>query len=87
MFQGLIQAAVALFHFEEGNLGGARKMFTSCGVYLNPFSPSCGGIDIERLLAELQLCFTVLMQDHASYPSHVRIDQDKVPKIHRSERR
>ena len=87
MFQGLIQAAVALFHFEEGNLGGARKMFTSCRVYLNPFSPSCGGIDIERLLAELQLCFTVLMQDHASYPSHVRIDQDKVPKIHRSERR
>ena len=87
MFQGLIQAAVALFHFEEGNLGGARKMFTSCRVYLNPFSPSCGGIDIERLLAGLELCFMELMQDHASYPSHVRIDQDKVPKIHRSERR
>lgn len=87
MFQGLIQAAVALFHFEEGNLGGARKMFTSCRVYLNPFNPSCGGIDIERLLAELELCFMELMQDHASYPSHLRIDQDKVPKIHRSERR
>ena len=28
-FQGLIQAAVALFHFEEGNLGGARRMSIS----------------------------------------------------------
>ncbi len=86
MFQGLIQAAVALFHFEEGNLGGARKMFTSCRVYLSPFCPACGGIDIERLLAELQLCFSELMHDYTSYPSHLRIDQDKVPKIHRSER-
>jgi predicted metal-dependent hydrolase len=29
LFQGLIQAAVALFHFEEGNLGGALRMYSS----------------------------------------------------------
>ncbi len=83
MFQGLIQAAVALFHFEEGNLGGARKMFASCRVYLSPFSPACGGINLERLLAELELCFSELMQDHATYPTHLKIDPARVPKIHR----
>ena len=84
MFQGLIQAAVSLFHFEEGNLGGARKMFTSCRVYLMPFAPSCAGIDIERLLGDLDACFMELMDDHTSYPSHLKIDADKVPKIQRS---
>lgn len=87
MFQGLIQAAVALFHFEEGNLGGARKMLTSCRAYLSPFSPACGGIEVERLLDELQLCFAELMKDHASYPSHLKLDPAQIPKIHRSERR
>ena len=83
LFQGLIQTAVALFHFEEGNLGGARKMFSSCRVYLSPFVPSCGGIDVARLLADLEACFSELMEEHASYPQHLKIDPHKVPRIHR----
>ncbi|MEJ7591597.1 MAG: DUF309 domain-containing protein [Planctomycetaceae bacterium] len=80
-FQGLIQAAVALFHFEEGNLGGARRMASSCRVYLSPFAPSCGGIDVERLLADLEACFQELLKDHASYPVHLKIDPGQIPKI------
>jgi len=83
-FQGLIQAAVALYHFEEGNLGGARRMAVSCCMYLRPFVPSCGGIDVDRLLTDLQVCFQELLEEHASYPSHLQIDLEKVPKIHRS---
>ena len=85
-FQGLIQAAVALYHFEEGNLGGARRMAGSCCVYLHPFTPSCGGIDVARLLSDLQACFQELLEEHASYPYHVKIDLEKVPKIHREVR-
>jgi uncharacterized protein len=82
-FQGLIQAAVALYHFEEGNLGGARRMAGSCLMYLNPFTPSCGGIDVARLLNDLQACFQELLEEHASYPFHLKIDPEKVPKIYR----
>ena len=82
-FQGLIQAAVALYHFEEGNLGGARRMAGSCCVYLRPFIPSCGGIDVDRLLTDLKVCFQELLEEHSSYPSHLKIDLEKVPKIHR----
>jgi len=85
-FQGLIQAAVALFHFEEGNPGGARRMARSCRVYLSPFAPSCGGIDVARLLTDLQTCFQELMEEHTSYPFHLKINPDKVPKIYRAAR-
>lgn len=83
LFQGLIQAAVALFHFEEGNLGGARKMVTSCRVYLSPFAPVCGGMNIQRLLDELADCFAELLGEHSGYPSHLKLDAALVPKIHR----
>jgi len=85
-FQGLIQAAVAMHHFEEGNLGGARRMHGSCSVYLNPFTPTCGGIDVARLLADLQFCFRELLEDHASYPFRLQLDPQKVPRIYRDGR-
>jgi len=84
MFQGLIQAAVALHHFEEGNLGGARRMVCSSKAYLSSFAPSCGHIDIARLLADLQMCFEELLKDHETYPHHLKLDSTKLPKIHRT---
>jgi len=84
LFQGLIQAAVALFHFEEGNLGGARKMAGTCRVYLSPFVPTCGGINVQRLLDDLTACFSELEADHAAYPFHLKLDPTRVPKIHRN---
>ncbi len=36
-YQGLIQTATAFYHLENGNLGGARKLFTTGLDYLEPF--------------------------------------------------
>ena len=84
MFQGLIQAAVALHHFEEGNLGGARRMAGSCLRYLRPFVPSCGGIDVTRLLTDLLICFEELLKNYNSYPIHLQLDPKQVPRIYRT---
>lgn len=84
-FQGLIQTAVALFHFEEGNLGGARRMFASSRIYLSPFVPSMDGIDVARLLNDMDRCFQELNQPHKSYPTHVKPVADLIPRIHRVE--
>src|SRR5260370_41958265 len=35
-YQGLIQAAVGLFHFGTGNLGGAVKLYRSSYDYMKP---------------------------------------------------
>ena len=82
-FQGLIQAAVALFHFEEGNLGGARRMSVSSRAYLSPFTPVLSGIDVERLMNELDVCFAELCQPHQAYPHELSLDPSLIPTIHR----
>lgn len=84
-FQGLIQAAVALFHFEEGNLGGARRMSISARGYMSPFQPVLGGIQVSRLLDDLDTCFEELCLPHESYPAHVKLDPSLIPVIHRQQ--
>ncbi len=83
-FQGLIQAAVALFHFDEGNLGGAHRMNVSCRAYLSPFTPVLGGIEVQRLLDDLEICFAELSRPHDSNPGHLTLNLSLVPKIHRT---
>lgn len=82
-FQGLIQAAVALFHFEEGNLGGARRMSISARAYMSSYAPLLGGIDVALFLNDLDNCFHELCEPHSSYPIHVKLDPSLIPKIHR----
>lgn len=80
-FQGLIQAAVALFHFEEGNLAGACRMYLSACANLSGFLPELGRIDLEDFLRQLNHCFSELAQPHAGYPFHVHLDPEKKPRI------
>ncbi|MCA9060337.1 MAG: DUF309 domain-containing protein [Planctomycetaceae bacterium] len=82
-FQGLIQAAVALFHFEERNLGGARRMYLSASMYLGRFAPACARIDVAGLLQQMDLCFAELAQPHTEYPAHVVFDASLRPQIQR----
>lgn len=80
-FQGLIHAAVALFHFGEGNLGGARKMAASTLRYLQQFRPVCRGVDVERLMDDFERCFAELLGPHASYPAGLTLDEARIPVI------
>lgn len=52
-FKGLIQAAVALYHYYRGNAHGARKLFLGCQGYLAPYRPKYMGLDLDQLLSEL----------------------------------
>ena len=52
-YQGLIQAAVALHHFGNGNIRGARKLYYSTRSYLEPYRPWHMGLDLEQFLAQL----------------------------------
>jgi uncharacterized protein len=80
-YQGLIHAAVALHHFEEGNLGGARKMSESTRRYLQPYAPAHGGIDLEAFLQRFDACFADLYTAEGAYPHGVMLDPERVPTI------
>jgi hypothetical protein len=80
-YQGLIHAAVALFHFGEGNLGGAKKMYGSALHYLAPYQPRYCGVDLDRLAADMETCFAELLRPHAAYPQGLTLDESRIPAI------
>ena len=84
-FQGLIHAAVSLHHFEEGNAGGAVRMYGTSVAYLQAFDPVFRGIDVTGLLTELEHCFQPLLTFRGGYPHGVRPDSDRLPVIVRTE--
>lgn len=79
--QGLIQAAVALHHFGNGNIRGAKKVyFGSCG-YLEPYRPKYMGLDLDKFLAEMKTCFAEVIAATEDYPQ-IDIVADTIPEIH-----
>ena len=53
--QGIIQAAVAFFHYQQGKWGAARTMMKQSIERLAPYPGSHGGIDLERFRSELRV--------------------------------
>ncbi len=80
--QGLIQAAVALFHFGNENFGGAKKLYNSARDKLTPFGDEYMGIALGRFLADFKVCFQELLANTEAYPTTVAIQDELVPKIH-----
>jgi predicted metal-dependent hydrolase len=60
--QGLIQWSVALHHFRNGNLPGARKLFASGESLLAAFPPVWQGISLEELRQTMVACLRELFQ-------------------------
>jgi predicted metal-dependent hydrolase len=56
-YKGLIQAAIALHHLEEGRSEGARKLFSGHRRLLARYLPQHRGIDVQAFLAEMQRRF------------------------------
>ena len=80
-YQGLIQAAVALLHFGNGNLGGAKKVYLSCRKYLEAYRPDCAGLDVAKFLDDLAFCFQELIDDQQHRPVGIELQDDRIPKI------
>src|SRR5215216_726083 len=56
-YKGLIQAAVALHHFGNGNIRGARKVYGTSRNYLEAYRPHCVGLDLDAFLTQFDVCF------------------------------
>lgn len=79
--QGLIQAAVALHHFGNGNIRGAKKLFYTSRGYLEPFRPAFMGLDLERFLTAMERCFAQVIASPDTFPN-VELIADEIPEIH-----
>src|SRR5215510_3054307 len=72
-YKGLIQAAVALHHFGNGNIRGARKVYGSSRNYLAQYRPVCVGLDLEQFLAQFDACFAEVAASQEEFP-RIEID-------------
>lgn len=80
-FQGLIQVAVCLHHFGNGNLRGAVKLYYSSRSYLQNYLPLHQGLDVEKFLSEFERCCESILVDADPLPA-VEIDPELIPEIH-----
>jgi predicted metal-dependent hydrolase len=59
--QGLIQAAVGLCHFCNGNVRGAAKLYRSSHDYMERFGPRFWDMDLARFWTDMHACFAELL--------------------------
>ena len=62
-YQGLIQAAVGLYHFGNGNLRGALKLYRTSRAYMEGLGSPYHGLDIETFWQQMATCFAALLAD------------------------
>ena len=80
-YQGLIQVAVCLHHFGNGNTRGAKKLYLTSLGYLQEYRPQHQGLDLEKLFREFEACLKPVMESRDEFPK-VDIEPDLIPEIH-----
>ena len=60
-YQGLIQAAVGLCHFGNGNVGGAVKLYHSSRAYMEPCGSPFLGLDVADFWRQMEHCYAALL--------------------------
>ena len=80
-YQGLIQAAVCLFHFGNENIRGAKKLFRSASDYLGAYRPIHLGLNVDEFLAQFETCLAEVIASTEEFPK-IAIDPELIPEIH-----
>ena len=60
-YQALIQAAVGLLHFGNGNFKGAVKLYRSSRGYMEPYGSPYLGLDTAAFWQKMERCFAPLL--------------------------
>jgi len=66
-YNGLIQAAVACYHWSRGNLAGAHSLSRSSTRHLMRYSPECLGVDVAGFLGSYRELFGWLRRHPQRY--------------------
>jgi predicted metal-dependent hydrolase len=79
-YQGLIQVAVGLCHFCNGNLRGAIKLYHSSLNYLSRYPSPHFGLDLDKFREQVRACFGCLLA--AEVPDRsIELDEELLPNI------
>jgi uncharacterized protein len=76
-YQGLIQAAVAVYHAGNGNARGARRLFGSGRRYMSAYDSPHLGLDVRKFWAGLERALADFLTD----PSTAALRRNELPVI------
>lgn len=54
LYQGVIQAAAAMYQLDRGILSGAQRLRASAVAYLKPYEPQALGADVSGILKTME---------------------------------
>ena len=57
--KGLLQMSVAIYHYEYGNVKGARVMMQTAHDYLQAYRPMYWGLDLEKVYPFIEECLVI----------------------------
>jgi predicted metal-dependent hydrolase len=77
-YQALIQAAVALYHFGNGNLKGASKLYKSSRAYHEPYGANYLGLDLVAFWASMAACFHEVIETPVA---NAVLNEEAIPSI------
>ena len=78
--QALIQAAVALFHFGNGNVRGAARLYHSSHDYMKPYFPTFLGLNVGAFWEQMAKCCAALLIKPEP-PAGARPEEPLIPTI------
>jgi uncharacterized protein len=78
-YQGLIQAAVALYHYGNGNVRGAVKLYQSGRAYMERYPSPHRGLDVAEFWERMRLCLAPILVEHP--PAVARPEHALIPTI------
>ena len=79
LYQGILQVAVALHHWGEGNFRGAMLLLGSAADLLTRVEPVCQGVDVAALLRDASRCRQAL--DDLGPGRMGEIDPSLIPRV------
>jgi uncharacterized protein len=79
-YQGLIQAAVGLLHFCNGNVAGAAKLYRSSRDYMLRYGSPFFGLNQDAFWGQMDRCFAELMAQQTPTRA-VTIQEELIPTI------
>ncbi|UOE93644.1 DUF309 domain-containing protein [Alkalihalobacillus sp. LMS39] len=76
--KGLLQMTVAIYHYEYGNVRGARLMMQAAHQYIQSYRPKFWGVDLEEINDFIKTCLSIIPQDVERVPFE---DVEQLPKL------
>jgi uncharacterized protein len=80
--KGLLQMTVAIYHYEYGNVKGARAMMQAAHKYLQQYRPKFWDLDLEKIYPFIEQCLKTFPKDIDRVPYDEASSLPSIPKLY-----